>query len=282
MPTHYTSFRLRESNHCTHDHPGQRSGWERAYGWNGGSGEGEPSGRADQRHVEHYSKARFTAQSGFTCARQAGRDHSGQCFFRLAGRSGFTCAKPADQCYFHSILVLRLRSKHIRYPRGPQPSPHSPITRSFLRIDTGSHSSRIRQLLVTPDNKTLISAGDDKTIRVWDIETKTEVRRLLGQIGSGDYGNIQAIALSPGGDYVVVLVWLNPEGTHESHDRETDVRVYELATGNLQAGFRFPGELQDLDFSPDGNYIAMVGNPKGTVRRGYVQVYDTQGYLDGI
>ena len=177
-----------------------------------------------------------------------------------------------------------IETKIETYSLPPQTSTKSAFTdyEVFFRINTGSHSSRIRQLLVTPDNKTLISAGDDKTIRVWDIETKTEVRKLLGQIGSGDYGNIQAIALSPGGDYVVALVWLNPKGTHEAKDRETDVRVYELATGNLQAGFRFPGELQDLDFSPDGNYIAMVGNPKDTVRRGYVQVYDTKDILRGF
>ena len=85
---------------------------------------------------------------------------------------------------------------------------------------------------------------------------------LLGEIGAGANGSIQRIALSPDDKYVVALALLNPDGTHEEHDRETDVRVYELETGNLQARFRYPGILQDLGFSPDGKYLAMVGSPQ--------------------
>ena len=60
------------------------------------------------------------------------------------------------------------------------------------------------------------------------------------------------------------------------------MRVYELATGNLQARFRYPGTLQDLDFSPDDKYLAMVGNPKQPIRRGCVQVYDVSALLQGF
>lgn len=42
----------------------------------------------------------------------------------------------------------------------------------------------------------LISASDDKTIRVWNLKTGKEEPKILGQIGS-DFGEIYAIALSP-------------------------------------------------------------------------------------
>ncbi len=172
----------------------------------------------------------------------------------------------------------------VSIPRNPLQDDNLEPTKyeAFLKLETGTHTARINQLLVTPDSKTLITAGRDKTIRVWDIETKKQVRMLLGQIGNGDNGNIQRIALSRDGKYVIALVWLNLEGTRGDHDRETDVRVYELATGNLQARFRYPGTLQDLDFSPDDKYLAMVGNPKQPIRRGYVQVYDTSALLQGF
>jgi WD40 repeat protein len=152
---------------------------------------------------------------------------------------------------------------------------------AFLKIETGTHTTRINQLLVTQDSKTLITAGE-KTIRVWDVETKKQVRMLLGQIGTGATGSIQRIALSRDDQYVVALAAVNPQGTHGDLDRETDVRVYELATGNLQARSRYPGTLMDLDFSPDGKYLAMVSNPKKPTRRGYVEIYEWGGFLQGF
>lgn len=157
------------------------------------------------------------------------------------------------------------------------------IYEAFLKLETGTHTARIDQLLVTPDNKTLITSGKDKTIRVWNIENKKPERLLLGQIGIGENGKIQRIALSPDGKYVVALVWLYPEQTHEAYDRETDVRVYELATGNLQSRFRYRDSIADLDISPDGKYLAMVGNPKNHGnRRGQLELYDFNSLLEGF
>ena len=53
---------------------------------------------------------------------------------------------------------------------------------AFLKLETGAHTARVRQLLVTPDERTMITAGEDKTIRVWDIETKRQTGMLLGEI----------------------------------------------------------------------------------------------------
>lgn len=152
---------------------------------------------------------------------------------------------------------------------------------AYLKLETGTHTARINRLLVTPDGKSLITAGGDKTIRLWDIESKKQSGMLLGQIGTGGHGNIQAITISPDGRYLVALAWLYPDAAQDAQRRETDFRVYELATGNLQAGFRYPGTLQDLDFSLDGRYLALAGNPNDT-RQGLVMVYETKKVLKGF
>jgi WD40 repeat protein len=149
---------------------------------------------------------------------------------------------------------------------------------AFLKLETGAHTARVSQLLATPDGKSLITAGGDKTIRVWDIESKTQTRMLLGEIGPGSHGSLQAMALSPNGKYLASLAWMYPDGNYDAQFRQTDVRFFEVETGNLHAGFRFPGTLQDLDFSRDGKYLVIVGNPNET-RRGMVMVYEAKAVL---
>ena len=137
------------------------------------------------------------------------------------------------------------------------------LTSKPFSVSKPVHTRRgINQLLATRDGKRLISAGE-KTIRVWDVETRKLLRVLLGQIGTGANGSIQRMALSRDDKHLVALARWNPGDSHAAQDWETDVRVYELATGNLQSRFRYHGVLQDLDLSPDGKYLAMVGYPGG-------------------
>jgi WD40 repeat protein len=80
----------------------------------------------------------------------------------------------------------------------------------FLMLDTGGHQALIRAITFTPDGKYLISAGDDKVVRVWDWRAGKTVRTIRGQVGPGDEGKIYAIALSPDGHWLAVAGWMAP------------------------------------------------------------------------
>lgn len=150
-----------------------------------------------------------------------------------------------------------------------------------LKLETGTHSASINQLRVSPDGMTLATSSIDKTIRLWDVSTKKQSGMLLGQMGEGGEGNIQSFAFSRDGKYLVSLAWMYPNDQQDQNERESELRVYELATGNLQAGFRYPGTLQDLDFSLDGKYLAVAGNPNDS-RNGLVLVYETKKLFKGF
>jgi hypothetical protein len=69
----------------------------------------------------------------------------------------------------------------------------------ILQLDTGGHMAIIKGLAFTPDGKFIVSAGDDKVIRIWDWREGKTVRTIRGQTGPGEEGKIFAMALFPMG-----------------------------------------------------------------------------------
>ena len=102
-----------------------------------------------------------------------------------------------------------------------------------LTIETGTHSAFIRRLLVTADGSRVITASLDKSIRIWDVASRRETQKILGQIGPGKDGEIQRIALTPDDRYLFVAVRFSENGDEEA--LRTILRIYDLLTGNLIA-----------------------------------------------
>ena len=127
------------------------------------------------------------------------------------------------------------------------------ISNPILTIDTGSHHSRInRNLITTSDGRYLVSASIDKTIRVWNIKTKKEVRKILGQIESGLNGTIDAISLSPNNKWLAVGGFFGEKGSNDSSNVGT-IRIYDFNSGELvKLLISHDNAVTDLYFSDDG------------------------------
>lgn len=99
----------------------------------------------------------------------------------------------------------------------------------FLDLDTGGHRATIRDVDVSADGAVVVTASDDKTVRVWDWQAGESTAILRGQIGPGAEGMVNAVALSADASRVAVGGYF---GAHASASGPFgDVRIFDLRSG---------------------------------------------------
>ncbi|PTQ78557.1 WD40 repeat protein [Nitrosomonas oligotropha] len=165
------------------------------------------------------------------------------------------------------LLLAWLISACNTVPPTPDPaqSPIADATRTaadgqpILQIDSGGHMAIIKNIFFTHDGKMLISASNDKTVRVWDITSGKTIRILRGQIGPGVEGKIYAAALSPDDRWLALGGWFIREDN-------SYIRLIDLLSGQvvrLLKGHR--NVIQSLAFSADSRRL-VSGSADTTAR----------------
>ena len=94
----------------------------------------------------------------------------------------------------------------------------------------------------------MASAGQDRTIKLWDVETKRA--RTLPR---GHDAAVLCVVFSPGGEALA------------SGDKKGIVRLWDTATGRMSPALPddHGGEVSALAFRPDGECLAAAGKDGG-------------------
>lgn len=129
----------------------------------------------------------------------------------------------------------------------------------IFALDLGAHAGQAFRLAVTPDERFVITAAHDKSVRVWDTASGQLVRRFYLPIRADHDGLIQAVALAPDGERLALGGDLRGFG----NGRQRAVVVMSLRDGSiLKALPGYTGNTSALAWSQDGQFLA-VGTDGG-------------------
>ncbi len=123
------------------------------------------------------------------------------------------------------------------------------VNAAGVRLRLTGHRKLVSCIAYSPDGKTLATAGDEASIRLWDAATGRLLHCLDGHKPVAQYWNLgPAVAFSPDGKQLV------------SGSVDKTVRLWNVATGKeVRRLGEHEGEVLCVSFTPDGKHVLTGG-----------------------
>ncbi len=143
--------------------------------------------------------------------------------------------------------------------------PKTPV----LRIDPGMHTSKGNKISTDSAGKYLLTCSNDKTARFWDVSNGNLLKTFRIPTGGIGEGTLYACSLSPDGRIAAIA-----GNTGYEWDSSFCIYLINTQTGDIIHRIKgLPFVIQDLEFSPDGDWMAASFDGSYGV-----YVFDTKGW----
>lgn len=124
------------------------------------------------------------------------------------------------------------------YKRRPTPEAYQTIYEGLSILPKIKLTAKHDEFVYSPDGRYLITAGEDRTIRYWDVNTSQETKKIVFE------ARIWKIVISPDGKYLALKL-----------DKD-EVIIAGSESGEKMAVLKPPGPIGDIVFSPNGQFLA--------------------------
>jgi hypothetical protein len=139
------------------------------------------------------------------------------------------------------------------HAQSPATVPAPPPSASLV-LNTGSHIGPVRRIALDASGSTAVSASDDKTAIVWQLDGLRPRHVLRVPVADGEVGRLYGAAFDPSSDRVA-LAGTSAAAAGGIHR----IFVFDTAHGAFERAFDARGgDIKRLVWSSDGRFIAAV------------------------
>jgi serine/threonine protein kinase len=167
--------------------------------------------------------------------------------------------------FIGTVLVLGIGTHIYQSSRSNPESSLSSSTSPFVSPPTTSsnsiktltgHFEGVNSLAISPDNRTIVSGGFDKTIKIWDLTTGKLIRTLTGHSDS-----VYSVAISPDGQTII-----SGSARWGSNAGDNSIKIWDLSTGKLlRTLIGHSDGISSVVINPDGQTI-ISGSEDNTIK----------------
>jgi hypothetical protein len=123
---------------------------------------------------------------------------------------------------------------------------HDAVRQSAARLTLRGHQDKVWSIAWSPDESKLATASGDRTVKVWEADTGSELRTLRGHQDS-----VQSVAWSPDGSKLATA------------SDDLTAKVWEASTGReLVTLGGHQDSVQSVAWSPDGSKLATASDDR--------------------